>query len=298
MSKRVIRLATRGSALALTQAGLVAERLRHHHPGLDCDIVVIETEGDRDVKTPLRELGGRGIFAKQIQVAVMEGRADVAVHSAKDLPSLTPEGLVLAAIPERRDAADVLVGSTLAGLGPGATVATGSPRRRALLLHLRPDLTVVELRGNMAKRLTTPGTQGVDAIVAAAAALERLEVEPERVERLEPEHFTPQVGQGALALETRDDEHYEILRAINHAEAELCVRAERAFQERLGSGCTIPAGAWATHADDEITIRGVLAHSDGHVLCRDTRSGGDPVALGRAVATAVLDEYERRVGLS
>ena len=290
-----LRLATRGSPLALAQAEVVAGLLRQRHPAMVCEIVIVETEGDRDQETPLRILGGRGVFAKHIQVAVLEGRADVAVHSAKDLPSLTPEGLVLAAVPERRDAADVLVGATLAGLGPGATVATGSPRRRALLLDLRPDLNVVELRGNMTRRLSAPGQHGIHAIVAAAAALERLDVRPHVMERLDPEVFTPQVGQGAIALETRDDETTALVRAISDPEVERCVLAERAFQETLGSGCTIPTGAWATWSGATLSLRGVLSHEDGHLVCRDHREGKDPVALGYLVANTVLEQYRRRV---
>ena len=281
----------------MAQASLVAAMLQDRHEGVTFEIVVVETEGDRDLKTPLSVLGGRGVFAKQIQLAVLEGRADVAVHSAKDLPSITPEGLVLAAIPERRDAADVLVGSTLAGLGPGATVATGSPRRRALLLEMRPDLNVVELRGNMAARLAKVGSNGIDAIVAAAAALERLEIVPEVWERLEPEIFTPQVGQGAIALETREGVSAELVAGIGDSSVEQCVLAERAFQETLGSGCTIPAGAWATHSAGMITLRGVLAHLDGHVVARDERQGQDPRLLGQLVANTVLEEYQRRVEL-
>ncbi len=290
-----LRLATRGSPLALAQAEGVANYLSRCHPDLVCDVVVIETEGDHDQTTPLRVLGGQGVFVKHIQRAVLEGQADVAVHSAKDLPSATPDGLVLAAFPERADPADVLVGATLAGLGPGATVATGSPRRRALLLDLRPDLNVVELRGNMARRLSTPGREGINAVLASAAALERLGATPEIIERLEPESFTPQVGQGALALETRDDETAALIAAITDKEVERCVLAERAFQATLGSGCTIPAGAWATVSGDTITLRGVLAHVDGHVLCRDRQFGSDPVALGQLVANTVLEEFQRRV---
>ena len=168
----VLRLATRQSPLALIQAESIRSRLAHC--GVESELVHVETSGDRDRDVALSVLAGQGVFALEIQRAVIAGEADVAVHSAKDLPSETPEELALASVPERRDPADVLVGRSLAGLGPGATVATGSPRRRALLLERRPDLQVVELRGNMATRLGVAGHDGVDAIVAAAAALERL----------------------------------------------------------------------------------------------------------------------------
>ena len=165
---RVLRLATRRSPLALVQAQFVQERLRQC--GVESELVPIVTLGDRDHEAPLEAIGGRGVFAVEVQRAVLDGAADVAVHSAKDLPSTTPAGLDLVCVPERRDAADVLVGRSLAGLGPGATVATGSPRRRALLLERRPDLRIVGLRGNMATRLALPGRDGVDAVVAAMAA--------------------------------------------------------------------------------------------------------------------------------
>jgi hydroxymethylbilane synthase len=186
---RVLRLATRRSPLALAQAQFVQERLRRC--GVESELVPIVTHGDRDHEAPLEAIGGRGVFAVEVQRAVLDGTADVAVHSAKDLPSATPAGLDLVCVPERRDAADVLVGRSLAGLGPGATVATGSPRRRALLLERRPDLRIVGLRGNMATRLALPGRDGVDAVVAAMAALERLEADGLVSERLDPSWFVP-----------------------------------------------------------------------------------------------------------
>ncbi|MHB1905655.1 MAG: hydroxymethylbilane synthase, partial [Acidimicrobiales bacterium] len=222
-----LRLATRRSPLALAQADAVAHRLEAL--GVACSIVEVVTSGDRDATSALWTLGGQGVFALEVQRALLEGRADVAVHSAKDLPSASPDGLVLASVPERRDPADVLVGRSLAGLGPGATVATGSPRRRALLLERRPDLRVVGLRGNMATRLAAAGRDGVDAVVAAAAALERLAVKPESGERLDPVWFVPQVGQGALALEAREDDlaTRETLALIDDGSAHRALLAER-----------------------------------------------------------------------
>src|SRR5665213_1273523 len=214
-----LRLATRRSPLALIQARYVQGRLAAL--GLVSELVLLDTKGDRDVATDLATLAGQGVFAVEIQRALLSGDADIAVHSAKDLPSSTPEGLSLVSVPERRDPADVLVGRSLAGLGPGATVATGSPRRRALLLERRPDLHVVPLRGNMATRLGTAGKNGVDAIVAAMAAIERLDESGLVSERLDPTWFVPQVGQGALALEARvdDDEVREALLSINDESA-------------------------------------------------------------------------------
>ncbi|MGC2169038.1 MAG: hydroxymethylbilane synthase, partial [Acidimicrobiales bacterium] len=185
-----LRLATRRSPLALVQATRVQGLLARC--GVESDLILVETRGDRDATTDLSILGGQGAFAVEVQRAVLANEADAAVHSAKDLPSITPAGLVLASVPERLDASDVLVGRSLAGLGPGARVATGSPRRRALLLERRPDLEVVQLRGNMATRLAHVGRDGVDAIVTALAALDRLGESELVSERLDPEWFTPQ----------------------------------------------------------------------------------------------------------
>ncbi len=285
-----LRLATRRSPLALAQADAVARRLRAH--GVECAIVEVVTGGDRDVTSALSALGGRGVFALEVQRAVLEGRADVAVHSAKDLPSASPEGLVLASVPERRDPVDVLVGRTLAGLGPGATVATGSPRRRALLLERRPDLRVVGLRGNMATRLAAAGRDGVDAVVAAAAALERLGVGPEVLERLDPTWFVPQVGQGALALEAREDDHdtRETLALIDDRAAHRALLAERSFLAELGAGCAVPVGAHATADADVLEIAGVMLDVDGARSARANRRGSDPIALGRDLARHLRDD--------
>jgi hydroxymethylbilane synthase len=269
-----LRVATRRSPLALVQAHLVQRRLAEH--GLESELVLVETRGDRDVTTDLATLGGQGVFAVEIQRAVLAGEADVAVHSAKDLPSVAPEGLTLASVPQRLDPRDVLVGRSLAGLGPGATVATGSPRRRALLLERRPDLQVVPLRGNMAKRLAQAGSNGVDAVVAAMAALERLDDAALVSERLDPRWFVPQVGQGALALEARSDDvaTRAALAAINDPTALLAVTAERAFLEELGAGCSIPAGAHGggRNADLERGDVGARWHAQRARAVRGNRS--------------------------
>ncbi|HEY5265405.1 MAG TPA: hydroxymethylbilane synthase [Acidimicrobiales bacterium] len=285
-----LRLATRRSPLALIQARYVQSRLEAL--GLESELVLLDTKGDRDVATDLATLGGQGVFAVEIQRALFNGDADVAVHSAKDLPSITPEGLALVSVPERRDPADVLVGRSLAGLGPGATVATGSPRRRALLLERRPDLHVVPLRGNMATRLSAAGKNGVDAVVAAMAALERLDEGALTSERLDLTWFVPQVGQGALALEARvdDDTTRDALLLINNESAFRAVQAERAFLGELGAGCSIPAGAHAEVDGDTLTLRGVMLAPDGTKSVRTELSGNDPLQLGRQVARTLRDE--------
>lgn len=278
-----MRIATRGSPLALYQAHAVAARL----PG-DTEIVVVKTEGDRRTEEPLTELGGRGVFTSEVQEAVLEGRADIAVHSAKDLPSapeLQAPGLVLACIPERADARDCLVGSTLAALPHGATVGTGSVRREALLSHLRPDLTFVPLRGNIATRLARVGE--LDAVVGAVAALTRLELHDRIAEAFDPESFVPQVGQGAIAVECRRDDVATLdrLALVDDLDAHACVLAERSFLATLGGGCDAPVGAHATINQGVVTLVGFLA-LDGKPSW-ERRTDENPVMVGRNVAEAL-----------
>lgn len=285
-----LRLATRRSPLALLQATYVQERLRAL--GVHSELVLVETSGDVELAASLASLGGQGIFVVEVQRAVLNGDADVAVHSAKDLPSRTPEGLVLSCVPERRDPVDVLVGRTLDALGPGATVATGSPRRRALLLERRPDLHIVELRGNMATRLAEVGGRGIDAVVAAAAALERLGESSRVAERLDPSWFVPQVGQGALALEVRrgDGAALEALAPLNDEVAFATVSAERAFLRELGAGCSLPVGAYATWSSGVLTLSGLMIADDGSQSVRRTSTDKDPERLGRELARVLRDD--------
>jgi hydroxymethylbilane synthase len=285
-----LRLATRRSPLALAQASSVQRRLAER--GVTSTLVPLETRGDRSVEVSLEELGAQGVFAVEVQRAVLNGDADVAIHSAKDLPSTTPDGLTLTCVPERLDAADVLIGRSLAGLGPGATVATGSPRRRALLLERRPDLRVIGLRGNMATRFAAVNQSDVDAVVVAAAALERLDEQGLIAERLDTQWFVPQVGQGALALEVRDGDSatIELLAPLNQGDAMTSLVAERAFLNELGAGCSVPCGAYATVSGDTITLRGVMLSVDGARSVRATHRGDDPRALGRALALELRDE--------
>jgi hydroxymethylbilane synthase len=285
-----LRLATRRSPLALVQATLVQRRL--HDLGVDSVLVPLETRGDREADVSLDQLGAQGVFAVEVQRAVLNGEADVAVHSAKDLPSTTPDGLTLACVPERLDAADALIGRSLAGLGPGATVATGSARRRALLLERRPDLRVVGLRGNMATRFAAASRSDIDAVVVAAAAVDRLEQNQLIVERLDIEWFVPQVGQGALALEVRDDddETAKVMAELNVPDALTAVLAERAFLEELGAGCSVPCGAHARISDGSLSLSGVMLSVDGARSVRGVVTGEDPLALGRDLARELRDE--------
>lgn len=288
-----IRAATRGSTLALWQTRYVAELLRETGIDRGVDEVVVTTAGDRETDAPIHSMGGKGVFVKEVQAAVLDGRADIAVHSGKDLPAVTPDGLVLAAVPARADARDALVGCTFDTLPVGARVATGSVRRRAQLAWLRPDLFFSELRGNIATRLEK--AEGFDAIVMAAAALDRLEIEPVVVDRLAPEMMIPQVAQGALAVECRADDEgtRRALAAVEDPTTRRVVDAERAFLAELGGDCDLPAGAYAVRdesGDGAVEVVGMLASLDGRVLIRERRRGSDPEALGRAVARHLLDD--------
>lgn len=283
------RIATRGSALALWQAHHVAGLLADVAPEITVEIEIISTEGDRRTDVPLAQIGGKGVFVKEVQAAVLDGRADIAVHSAKDLPALTPTGLVIVAVPERADARDVLVGGRLADLPAGATVATGSPRRRAQLADLRPDLRFEELRGNIDTRLAK--SSSFDAIVMAKAALDRLDRHPEVVDPIDVDVMVPQVGQAALAIECRADDHdlVELLSRLDHRATRLAVDAERAFLARLGGDCDLPAGAHATVADDDtITLTGVLLDAGDTTMRRFASVGQVPDELGALVAERLL----------
>ena len=253
-----VRIATRGSAQARTQATAVADLLRAHHRGLHVEFVFVDTTVDQRQDVPLHTIGGQGVFVKEVQAAVLAGRADIAVHSAKDLPSTPADGLVIAAFGERRDPRDVLVGRSLADLGQGATVATGSVRRRSQLTAIRPDLHFVELRGNIPTRLEKIPVDG--SIVMAAAALEILGWSDRVSEYIDVQVMVPAVGQGCVAIECREDDQqtHDILHAIDHSLSRRAVEHERAFLAELGSGCSLPVGAY----DDGSTMLVYLASDD------------------------------------
>jgi len=281
-----LRIATRGSTLARWQAEEVGRLLRTARPDLDVELVMVDTAGDRRQDVPVWEMGGQGVFVKEVQVAVLDGRADMAVHSAKDLPSSTAPGLLLAATPCRADPRDALVGASLATLAPGALVATGSVRRQAQLAWLRPDLTFTGLRGNIATRLDRVPSGG--AVVVAAAALERLGLSDRAAEILDVAVMLPQVGQGAIAVECREDDTATAaaLAAIDDWSVRIAVTAERAFLARLGGGCDLPVGAFAHAGDDRgaLVVDGLVASGDGRVVLRSSLSG----ALGASAGAVRL----------
>src|SRR3984885_4001165 len=237
-----LRLATRGSPLALRQTELVAELLRQAHPSLEVEPVVVRTQGDRDPVTPLDQIGGQGVFVTEVEAAVAGGRADAAVHSAKDMPSVMPESFVLGAVPRRADPRDGLVGATLAGLPAGGLVATGSARRGAQLAALRPDVVFTDLRGNMARRVAVAEEGKVSAVVIAVAAMERLGWMHKVRDVLDPMVLLPQAGQGAIAVQCRADsaDTTKLLRSIDHDPSHRALRSERAVRAKC-CGCR---GSW------------------------------------------------------
>jgi hydroxymethylbilane synthase len=261
----------------------VAGRLRALAADVTCELVVVSTEGDRRRDVPLAVIGGKGVFVKEVQAAVLDGRADLAVHSAKDLPAVGPAGLVIAAVPERADPRDVLVGKPLDAVPTGGTVATGSRRRAVQLTALRPDLEVVDLRGNIDTRLSKAAEH--DAVVVAAAALDRLGLRDRAAQTMTVDEMVPQVGQGCLAVECRADDRTarSLLGALDHATSRRALDAERAFLERLGGDCDLPAGAYAEVSEDgAVLLRGVL--EEGGELRRVDLRGDDPAELGRLAA--------------
>lgn len=283
----MIRIATRGSQQALTQSGFVADRLGNS--GHECELVVVDTTGDRTQSdnVPLHSIGGQGVFVKEVQQAVLDGRADLAVHSAKDLPTTATPGLAIGAFTERRSAHDALVGRSLVDLPTAATVATGSVRRQAQLHRARPDLQFVELRGNIATRLDKVPDGG--AIVMAVAALEVLGMTDRIADVLDPAEFVPAVGQGCVAVECRTDDRKleEALRTIDHGQTRHEVMVERAFLAELGSGCSLPIGAHVDHR----RLYTFLASFDSGMIVSDTieLSEGDlaaDIALARRSAAA------------
>ncbi|MGH7359123.1 MAG: hydroxymethylbilane synthase [Acidimicrobiia bacterium] len=286
-----LRVATRGSRLAGVQAARVVELL-----GEPAELVVVSSTGDRHPDEPIHRIGGIGVFVKEIEEAVLDGRADLAVHSAKDLPSVTASGLALAAVPERGDPRDALVGLPLDAIPTGGRVGTGSVRRRAQLAAARPDLAFGELRGNIETRIAKGA--GFDAVVIAVAALDRLGLRADAAEVLAPEVLLPQVAQGALAVECRADDAstQERLAAIDDPVARAEVTAERAYLATLGGGCALPCGALArADTGGEIAIDALLAAGDGRMVLRARAAGSDPGALGREVARQLLDDHGGRL---
>lgn len=295
MAKTLI-IGTRSSRLALWQAGYIARRLREKHPSLIVEEKRMTTKGDRILEAPLAKIGGKGLFTKELETAMLAGEIDIAVHSLKDMPTEVPEGLVITAITERYDPGDAVVSpryQTLAALPPGARVGTSSLRRRAQLLAARPDLTLFDLRGNVNTRLEKLDAGEYDAVILAVAGLKRLGFGDRITEVLPRALCLPAVGQGALAIEARGGDH-EVRNLVDFLRDEAmtdCAAAERAFLETVEGGCQVPVGVYAAVDGDQLSVEAVIASLNGRQSFRDTRTGPRQEAkeLGRELANVLLD---------
>jgi len=289
----ILRIATRKSALALWQAEFVKAELERFHPSLTVELVPMTTQGDIILDTPLAKIGGKGLFVKELEQAMLDGRADIAVHSMKDVPVEFPEGLALNTICEREDPRDAFVSNkynSLDALPQGAVVGTSSLRRQCQVRALRPDLDIRDLRGNVNTRLGKLDNGDYDAIILAAAGLLRLEM-PERIAAfIEPEISLPANGQGAVGIECRnDDERVKaLISPLEHSETRIRVLAERAMNRRLEGGCQVPIGAYALVSGDQVHIRGLVGAVDGSEILRDEVSG--PVDSAEQLGTQLAEQ--------
>lgn len=292
-----VRIATRKSPLALWQANFVKQQLEAHHPDLQVTLVPMSTRGDKILDTPLAKIGGKGLFVKELELAMLEERADIAVHSMKDVPMEFPDGLGLQTICEREDPTDALVSNhytSLATLPEGAIVGTSSLRRQCQVRHLRSDLTVRDLRGNVNTRLAKLDAGEFDAIILASSGLKRLEMSERIAATLEPEVILPAGGQGAVGIECRTDDTilHQLLAPLEHDETRARVMAERAMNLRLQGGCQVPIGCFATLNGDILTLRGLVGSIDGKQLLDGSIQGPMEQAesLGQTLAEQLLEQ--------
>ncbi len=308
LPKEIVRLGTRASLLALRQANWVKARMEEQNPAVEVTLVHIKTQGDK-IDFPLFQIGGKGLFVKEIEESLLHEEVDLAVHSAKDLPVLIPEGLALIAFPEREDSRDALISrgeKRWVEIPSGGKVGTSSLRRQAQLLSLRPDLEIVPLRGNLDTRLNKLSSLNLDAIVLASAGLRRMGWENRVTECFEPEVMLPAVGQGVIAIEARakDKRIPPLVARLNHPPTQLCFMAERAFLQKLGGGCQVPIAGLAQMASGRINLRALVAAIDGREIIRGKVEGPSTEGedLGRRLAeellekgaSAILNEVEKR----
>jgi hydroxymethylbilane synthase len=293
--KKTIRIGSRGSQLALWQAGWVQTQINQNHPDSTTQLVIIKTTGDKITDVPLAKVGGKGLFVKEIEEALLDGRIDIAVHSMKDMPSEIPPGLCIGAVPQRENPLDALVSDQYASidaLPQGARLGTSSLRRAAQLLHYRPDLNIAPLRGNLDTRLKKLADTDLDAIVLASAGLKRLGMADRITAYIEPEIMLPAVGQGALCVEGRinDKEIDPIVSGLDHAGSHIAVLAERAFSQRLEGGCQVPIAAHATVDANRLQVSGMVAELDGRRVLKDTVEGScdQAAAAGLKLAENLL----------
>ncbi|HVO64863.1 MAG TPA: hydroxymethylbilane synthase [Syntrophales bacterium] len=304
-----MKIGTRGSALALTQARGIAEKIKEHWPDITVDIVVIKTKGDILQDVPLAKIGGKGLFVKEIEDALFRGEADIAVHSVKDVPAELPDGLEIGVMSEREDPRDILIskdGRKIEDMTAGARIGTGSLRRGFQLRHIFPKMEIIPLRGNLNTRIKKIHTENLDGIIVAAAGMKRMGWTDRITQFIPTEIMLPSVGQGALGLEIRkdDDNTRKTVSFLNHPQTWLEVTAERAFLKRLGGGCQLPIAAYGIKQDDNLTLTGLLGSLDGTALIRDEVMGHskDAESLGvllgeRLLAKggqAILDEVYKK----
>jgi hydroxymethylbilane synthase len=293
--KNHIIIGTRGSDLALWQANWVKSELVRHHPSLTVDLSIIKTKGDIILDVPLAKVGGKGLFVKEIEEAMLDGRIDIAVHSMKDMPAEIPDGLCIAAVPERENPGDALISRNnipLSRLPEGARIGTSSLRRASQLLFARPDIQIMPLRGNINTRIRKLDTEGLDAVVLAAAGVKRLNLEEKISEYIDFDILLPAVGQGALCIETReqDDDTRAFVSVLDHALTHQVIFAERAFLHRLEGGCQVPMAAYGTIKNAVLTLTGMVAEIDGSRIIKDQITGParDARLLGIALAERLI----------
>jgi hydroxymethylbilane synthase len=294
--KNAVRIGTRGSQLALWQANWVKSALLQHHPEIKADIEIIKTTGDKILDVPLARVGGKGLFVKEIEEALRDGRVDLAVHSMKDMPADVPDGLRIGAVPKREIPNDILIsknGKTLCDLPAGARIGTSSLRRAAQILAIKPDFAIVPLRGNLDTRIKKLQSDQLDAIVLAAAGVKRLNLEDKITQYLDVRLMIPAVGQGALCIEIRNDDPdiASFVSCLDHVETNRVVAAERAFLKKLEGGCQVPIAAHGEIKDSELNISGMVAELDGSAVIKHQVSGpvSEPERIGVELAQRLID---------
>ncbi len=302
MSDKIVKIATRKSPLALWQAEFVKAELLRHHPDLQIELVKMMTQGDKILDTPLAKVGGKGLFVKELELGMLAGDADIAVHSMKDVPVEFPEGLHLAVICEREDPRDAFVSNTfdsLDDLPQGAKVGTSSMRRECQLRANRPDLKILSLRGNVNTRLKKLDDGQYDAIILAAAGLKRLGFDDRIKHSIDPLISLPAIGQGAVGIECRvdDDRINGLIAPLNHNHTAIRVRAERSMNNRLEGGCQVPIGGYAELSESDLTLRGLVGKPDGTEIIRGEVSGKaeDAEQLGRTLADDLLSRGAKEI---
>ena len=293
----LIKIGTRGSKLALWQANWVKSVLQEKFPQYTVKLITIKTQGDKILDVPLAKVGGKGLFVKEIEHALLTRHIDIAVHSMKDMPAEIPSGLCIGAVPERENPSDVFISQSGLGykeLDSGSIIGTSSLRRGAQLRHLRPDIVIQPLRGNLDTRLKKLQSENLDAIVLAAAGVKRLNLEHKITEYLDPKIILPAIGQGALCIEIRDDDPQigPLVESMNHAASRIVVNGERAFLTRLEGGCQVPIAGHGKINKEELTLTGLVAEIDGTRIIRGEKSG--PMVSAEAIGIDLAEELLAR----